>query len=233
MRDRCRNGELTRHGLDSLRGRLEARLGWRAEPAIRPAVVIRKACGGNLTRKGADTQQVLSSVVRTARQRGLDLPALTAEISRAREPAVPDAFGLPPPPAYAGVTPALSLPETRPVPTARRRRAACAYSPALEARCPDGSETPLVGDLANHVHRPTADAPVACHVTHTNGGCRNHHEPQRVSRTQPRRGSKICCPSKVISARADPLNEYAPLGRARSALTLILNVAPRQSMAEL
>ena len=27
LRDRCRNGELTRHGLDSLRGRLEARLG--------------------------------------------------------------------------------------------------------------------------------------------------------------------------------------------------------------
>ena len=35
----------------------------------------------------------------TARQRGLDLPALTAEILRAREPAVPEAFGLPPPPA--------------------------------------------------------------------------------------------------------------------------------------
>ena len=62
-------------------------------------MVIRKVCGGNRTRKGADTQQVLSSVVRTVRQRGLDLPALTAEILRAREPAVPEAFGLPPPPA--------------------------------------------------------------------------------------------------------------------------------------
>ena len=138
VRDRCRNGELTRHGLDSLRGRLEARLGrlidappplkdakrfakhlanefpavflflrdpsidatnWRAEQAIRPAVVIRKVCGGNRTRKGADTQQVLSTVVRTARQRRLDLPTLTAEILRAREPAIPEAFGLPPPPA--------------------------------------------------------------------------------------------------------------------------------------
>ena len=29
---------------------------WRAEQAIRPAVVIRKVCGGNRTRKGADTQ---------------------------------------------------------------------------------------------------------------------------------------------------------------------------------
>ena len=138
VRDRCRKGELTPHGLDSLRGRLEARLArlidappplkdakrfakhlanefpavflflrdpsidatnWRAEQAIRPAVVIRKVCGGNRTRKGADTQQVLSTVVRTARQRGLDLPPLIAEMSRAREPAVPEAFGLPPPPA--------------------------------------------------------------------------------------------------------------------------------------
>ena len=62
-------------------------------------MVIRKVCGGNRTRKGADTQQVLSTVVRTARQRGLDLPTLTAEILRAREPVVPEAFGLPPPPA--------------------------------------------------------------------------------------------------------------------------------------
>ena len=92
LRDRCRNGELTRHGLDSLRGRLEARLGrlidappplkdakrfakhlanefpavflflrdpsidatnWRAEQAIRPAVVIRKVCGVEMaTKKG-------------------------------------------------------------------------------------------------------------------------------------------------------------------------------------
>ena len=28
---------------------------WRAEQAIRPAVVTRKVCGGNRTRKGADT----------------------------------------------------------------------------------------------------------------------------------------------------------------------------------
>ena len=70
---------------------------WRAEQAIRPAVVIRKVCGGNRTRKGADTQQVLSTVVRVARQRGLDLPPLVAEMSRAREPAVPEALRLPSP----------------------------------------------------------------------------------------------------------------------------------------
>ena len=72
---------------------------WRAEQAIRPAVVIRKVCGGNRTRHGADTQQVLASVVRTARQRDLALPPLIATMLRATRPVVPDAFGLPPPPA--------------------------------------------------------------------------------------------------------------------------------------
>ena len=58
---------------------------WRAEQAIRPAVVTRKVCGGNRARKGADTQQVLSSVVRTARQRKLDLPELiTTMLGRVR-----------------------------------------------------------------------------------------------------------------------------------------------------
>ena len=72
---------------------------WRAEQAIRPAVVIRKVCGGNRTRHGADTQQVLASVVRTARQRNLDLPPLITALLRAAEPVVPELLGLPPPPA--------------------------------------------------------------------------------------------------------------------------------------
>ena len=138
VRDRCNAGELSEHGLASVRGRLVAQLGrlidappplddaerfarhlatefaavflflwdlsvdatnWRAEQAIRPAVVIRKVCGGNRTRHGADSQQVLASVVRTARQRDLDLPPLIATMLRATGPVVPDAFGLPPPPA--------------------------------------------------------------------------------------------------------------------------------------
>ena len=33
---------------------------WRAEQAIRPAVVTRTVCGGNRTRRGADTQQFYS-----------------------------------------------------------------------------------------------------------------------------------------------------------------------------
>ena len=40
---------------------------WRAEQAIRPAVVTRKVCGGNRTRHGADTQQILASIVRIAK----------------------------------------------------------------------------------------------------------------------------------------------------------------------
>jgi len=72
---------------------------WRAEQAIRPAVVARKVCGGNRTRKGADTQQVLATVARTARQRKLDLPTLMATILCAPEPRVPDALMRPPPPS--------------------------------------------------------------------------------------------------------------------------------------
>ncbi len=70
---------------------------WRAEQAIRPAVVTRKVCGGNRTRRGADTQQVLASVVRTARQRHLDPRALITTMLCAREPVVPEALALPPP----------------------------------------------------------------------------------------------------------------------------------------
>ncbi len=65
---------------------------WRAEQAIRPAVVVRKVCGDNRTRHGADTQQVLASVVRTARQRDLDLPALIATMLRATHPIVPESI---------------------------------------------------------------------------------------------------------------------------------------------
>ena len=70
---------------------------WRAEQAIRPAVVTRKVCGGNRTRRGADTQQVLASVVRTARQRNLDPRALITTMLCAPEPVVPEALALPPP----------------------------------------------------------------------------------------------------------------------------------------
>jgi hypothetical protein len=45
---------------------------WRAEQAIRSAVVTRKSWGGNRTWTGADTWQVLTSVLRTATQQARD-----------------------------------------------------------------------------------------------------------------------------------------------------------------
>ena len=68
---------------------------WRAEHAIRPAVVNRKICGGNRTPRGARTQQVLASVVRTARQRHVDLDDRFTSLLRAPRSMVPAAFRLP------------------------------------------------------------------------------------------------------------------------------------------
>lgn len=42
---------------------------WRAEHAIRPIVVTRKVCGGNRSWHGANSQQILTSVIRTTAQR--------------------------------------------------------------------------------------------------------------------------------------------------------------------
>jgi hypothetical protein len=45
----------------------------RAGRALRPAVITGKVCGGgNRSARGAETQQVLASILRTAHQRGLD-----------------------------------------------------------------------------------------------------------------------------------------------------------------
>ncbi len=64
---------------------------WRAEHALRPAVVTRKACGGgNRTPHGADTQQILASILRTADQRGLDGTRLFATLLTAPTPVVLD-----------------------------------------------------------------------------------------------------------------------------------------------
>ena len=70
---------------------------WRAEQAIRPAVVTRKMCGGgNRTWKGAETQQVLASILRTATQRGLDASDLIVEMLRSPIPIVPTGLQTPP-----------------------------------------------------------------------------------------------------------------------------------------
>jgi transposase len=61
---------------------------WRAEQAIRPAVVTRKSWGGNRTWTGADTWQVLASVLRTATQQTRDPVELLTCLLRAPTPIV-------------------------------------------------------------------------------------------------------------------------------------------------
>jgi len=63
---------------------------WRAEHALRPAVVTRKMCGGgNRTDRGATSQQILASVLRTADQRGLDATDVLVALLTAPTPTVP------------------------------------------------------------------------------------------------------------------------------------------------
>jgi len=70
---------------------------WRAEHALRPAVVTRKTCGGgNRTDRGAASQQVLTSVLRTAAQRELDPTAVLVALLTAPTPIVPPALQTPP-----------------------------------------------------------------------------------------------------------------------------------------
>src|SRR5207237_28298 len=88
---------------------------WRAEQALRPAVVTRKMCGGgNRTRRGADSQQVLASVLRTADQRGLDATGLLVTLLTARTPSVP-------PMCPAGAGPAAGRPRDPRPPSTRTR----------------------------------------------------------------------------------------------------------------
>ena len=68
---------------------------WRAEHALRPAVVNRKVCGGNRSARGATTQHVLTSVLRTAQQRHLDAATVFVELLRAPQPTVSQALAHP------------------------------------------------------------------------------------------------------------------------------------------
>lgn len=56
---------------------------WRAEQAIRPAVVNRKVWGGNRTDAGARAQSILTSVLQTARLRGTDSMRFLSQLLRA------------------------------------------------------------------------------------------------------------------------------------------------------
>jgi len=68
---------------------------WRAEQAIRPAVVNRKSWGGNRSWRGARSQEVAMSVLRTARQQGVDPIELMAAAQREREPTVTGMLRIP------------------------------------------------------------------------------------------------------------------------------------------
>lgn len=59
---------------------------WRAEHALRPAVVTRKVCGGNRSLRGAHTQEVLASVLRTIHQRQLDAAPIFSTLLRSPDP---------------------------------------------------------------------------------------------------------------------------------------------------
>jgi transposase len=60
---------------------------WPAEQAIRPAVVNRKMSGGgNRTPAGAKAQAILTTLLRTAWQRSLDVQNLLVGLLRARDP---------------------------------------------------------------------------------------------------------------------------------------------------
>lgn len=52
-------------------------------------VVTRKVCGGNRSRRCAETQQILASVLQTAHQRQLDPHAVVVSLLHARTPTVP------------------------------------------------------------------------------------------------------------------------------------------------
>lgn len=65
---------------------------WRAEQALRPAVVNRKMSGGNRSERGAATQQILSTVIQTARLRDLDAREILVDLLRAPRPTVSPAL---------------------------------------------------------------------------------------------------------------------------------------------
>lgn len=59
---------------------------WRAEQALRPAVVNRKVWGGNRTESGAEAQQILMSVIVTCHQNNLDVLEFISRSLKATEP---------------------------------------------------------------------------------------------------------------------------------------------------
>jgi transposase len=69
---------------------------WRAEQAIRPAVILRKVCGGNRSPRGARTHEVLATLLQTAHQRRLDPHPILTDLLHARTPMPAPALLTPP-----------------------------------------------------------------------------------------------------------------------------------------
>jgi transposase len=65
---------------------------WRAEQAIRPAVVNRKISAGNRSPRGAQTQSRMMTVFRTASQQGIDVIDYLTRLARAPNPATTGFF---------------------------------------------------------------------------------------------------------------------------------------------
>ena len=65
---------------------------WRAQQALRPPVVNRKVSGGNRSARGAATQQILTSVVRTASQRQLRPSDVLVALLRTPTPTIAPAL---------------------------------------------------------------------------------------------------------------------------------------------
>lgn len=68
---------------------------WRAEQAIRPAVVNRKVFGGNRTLAGAEALGILASIFATCRQHGRDALDYLAQLLRLPPDSDPVADPLP------------------------------------------------------------------------------------------------------------------------------------------
>jgi transposase len=61
-----------------------------AERALRPAVIARKTWGGNRTPAGAQSQQILASILRTCWQQGKDTFQRFTNLLRSRQPMILD-----------------------------------------------------------------------------------------------------------------------------------------------
>jgi len=59
---------------------------WRAEQALRPAVVNRKVWGGSRTQAGAEAQSILLTISQTARLRGIDTLRWLSQHLRSPDP---------------------------------------------------------------------------------------------------------------------------------------------------